>query len=78
MLPVLTPLSLTAVKPQVRNRSIYTCETDMRVFGLDANALHPNNRLSDYCPESCTNCFGAGPGGLSFRIPQDEPHRLHV
>ena len=35
MLPVLTPLSLTAVKPQVRNRSIYTCETDMRVFGLE-------------------------------------------
>ena len=51
---------------QVQNHSIYTCETDMAVFGLSADTLHPNNRMSDYCPETCTNCFGAGHGGLAF------------
>lgn len=36
----------------------YPCDTDMSAFGLVANGLHPNNALSDYCPESCGTCGG--------------------
>ena len=43
----------------------------MSVFGLSVNELHPNNRLSDYCPEACNNCFGAGKGGIAFKVPAD-------
>ena len=38
----------------------FPCSTDMAAWGLGADARHPRNVFSEYCPLSCDACAAAG------------------